>query len=105
MPRSLLSADEVKAVGNYEKVMSLLSMEIPNDIFQDRFSTLVNSMKKHKIHKSSEETNIKFLRRLPKEWKTLAMSLKANQDLEYKVSKKLLRRLIHLHHLLLLKRK
>ena len=50
------------------------SGESVNDTFS-RFQKLLNGLKLYGRSYSSEDTNMKFLRSLPKEWKPMTVSL------------------------------
>ena len=53
--------------------------ESVNDTFS-RFQKLLNGLKLYGRTYSSEDTNLKFLRSLPKEWKPMAVSLRHSHE-------------------------
>ncbi|KAL8103720.1 hypothetical protein AgCh_028067 [Apium graveolens] len=53
--------------------------ESRNDIFS-RFQKLLNTLKLHERVYQTKDSNLKFLRSLPKEWKSMTVSLRNSQD-------------------------
>ena len=66
-------------VSSYERFKSL-----PNEnLFEtyNRFAKLLNELKKFGIEKSNDERNVKFLDALPREWRSLTMTLASTLEL------------------------
>ncbi|KAJ0780908.1 putative transcription factor interactor and regulator CCHC(Zn) family [Helianthus annuus] len=66
-------------VSSYERFKSLPNEKL-NDTYQ-RFTKLLNELKKFGITKSNDERNIKFLDALPREWRSLTMTLSSTLEL------------------------
>ena len=66
-------------VSSYERFKSLPNERL-NDTYQ-RFTKLLNELKKFGITKSNDERNIKFLDALPREWRSLTMTLSSTLEL------------------------
>ncbi|KAJ0852044.1 hypothetical protein HanRHA438_Chr14g0633721 [Helianthus annuus] len=66
-------------VSSYERFKSLPNERL-NDTYQ-RFTKLLTELKKFGITKSNDERNIKFLDALPREWRSLTMTLSSTLEL------------------------
>ncbi|KAI3715072.1 hypothetical protein L6452_22039 [Arctium lappa] len=82
---SNFTEEETKMMENDSKVVRLLIMAIPNDIFQELDSCVTAKKiwdQKFGVTRTKEENNVLFLKSLNEEWSQLSMSIQGNQNLE-----------------------